>query len=82
MVDWTTVLIGIGTSLIATGISGICKSIHQRLKVKRVCALLKKDIEGYYDGLAKKVTVSSNLVEKKSISVNFLMQIDSATFIL
>jgi beta-lactamase superfamily II metal-dependent hydrolase len=43
MVDWTTVLIGVGTSLIATGLSGVCKFVFSYTKRKWAEAQLKRD---------------------------------------
>jgi hypothetical protein len=42
MIDWTTVLVGIGTSLIATGVSGLLKTAYIRIKNRRAQASLKK----------------------------------------
>ena len=42
MIDWTSVLIGVGTSLIATGLSGVCKFVFSYTKRKRAQAHFKK----------------------------------------
>jgi len=42
MVDWTSVLIGIGTSLIATGASGLLKIAYVRLKNRKKQVDFKK----------------------------------------
>jgi len=42
MIDWTSILVGVGTSLIATGITGVCKSIVQRIRQRRTQSQLKK----------------------------------------
>jgi hypothetical protein len=48
MFDWTTVLVGVGTSLIATGISGLLKTAYIHVKSQKLQRSLKKSTNQTY----------------------------------